>query len=1060
MMTIPRIRILLLGSFQVTLDAAPVAFATDKVRALLAYLAVEGDRPHSREALAGLLWPDQPETRARHSLRQALTLLRQPLAGAADDEALLLAKGETIRLNPAVYYLDVVAFDSLIRACRHHRHTRLTSCLPCLRRLEQAAELYRGPLLQGFSLRDSESFEEWLISRREWLQQQAVEALASLSTLWERRGDLGRAKAYVWRQVELEPWYEEAHAQLMRLLALGGRRSAALAQYQTCQRVLTAELGVEPSAETVALYERIRAGALTPPESLSRLLTPSTPLVGREAEASELAEHLADPARRLVTLIGPGGIGKTRLALQLAIDHVGLYPDGVWFIPLAEAGSEAEIVSAMAGALGLAFGAGQTPREQLLSHLESKEMLWVLDSLEHLGESREFVGEVLRHSPGLTILATSRERLGLYDEWVYELGGLAFPSQEAEESLESYAALDLFQQRARQVQRGFTLSGEEGAAAARICRLVEGLPLAVELAASGVALRPCVEIAEDLERDLGTLASTLHDLSQRQESIWATFEASWRLLTPTEQRVFANLSVFHGGFTGEAAEQVAGASAAVLTGLVLKSMVRCSSSLYEVHALLQRYGAAKLATDTAARVSAELAHARYFASFLQKQSKRLSGSEAKAALAAITAQIDNIRQAWFTAVANDWVETAEQSLPGLYDYHHIQSRYQEGITLLAPAVARWSSEQAHASLVARTEARLGVLYQHLGKVERADECLKASLATAERLHLLSEQVFCLAHLAELWTHSGHNEEVERLAQRALALARESGTPDEIAHCLAVMGLLQIRTGRLAEAETALAEGLALVRQGGDVYLMQTLLSALGDLVCYWGDYATAETHFSEGLALSRELGNALSAGMHLNNLGTVQHVQGRYEAARSLYQESLDQCRQVGDLRGQALALANLGEVALAMGMRHEALEACLAGVQIGQRIQNSWITMACLNNLGELEIRQGDLQHAADHLLQALDIALQGPAPAVLLKILSNGALFFAALGETERPTALLHLVRWHSAGEPATRERAEELLTELGLTNLEAPLLGLEEAADEMHAELQRLARKADDR
>ena len=483
-----QLTISLLGPFQVILDDSPITdFATDKARALLVYLAVEVDRPHRREALAGLLWPDQPQRKANQNLRQALLNLRQAL-GDCEDEPCLLVSRETIQFNThCVHRLDVAAFTALSQACQAHRHTRLGTCVPCLRRMEQMADLYRGEFLSQFFLSDSSTFEEWALLKREWLRHQVVQALSHLADFCERRGELDRARQYSRRQVELEPWHEEAHRQVMRLLALDGQRSAALAQYETCRRALAQELGIEPTHETVALYEWIRAGEVVSPSSPAyNLPTVPTPFVGRETELVELAELIANPDCRLVTLVGPGGIGKSRLALQVAADQVGAFAHGVYFVPLAAVSSPELIVSALADAIGFTFHDHQDPKEQLLNYLRDskREMLLVLDNVEHLlprsassASQRvsevELLAELLKRAPGVVLLATSRERLALQEEWVYEVAGLTYPTSlhipsQSGERWETYSAIALFQQRAAQAQRRFSLS-EEAPHVARIC---------------------------------------------------------------------------------------------------------------------------------------------------------------------------------------------------------------------------------------------------------------------------------------------------------------------------------------------------------------------------------------------------------------------------------------------------------------------------------------------------------------------------------------------------------------------------------------------------------------
>ncbi|MBI1882452.1 MAG: winged helix-turn-helix domain-containing protein, partial [Chloroflexi bacterium] len=345
----------LLGSFQVMLDDQPATFATDSARALLAFLAVEAERPHRRETLAGLLWPEQPEQPARSNLSQTLVRLRRAIGDYQAQPPPLLITAKTIQFRAASADLDLVRFQTLLAASASHPHPDLASCPACLERLQQVVTLYRGPFLQGLFLANSQSFEEWRLFKQEQFHRQAMQALHSLAGSYELQGLYEPAQDYAKRQLALEPWREEAHRQLMRALALSGQRSAALAQYESCRRVLTKELAVEPAAETTALYEQIRAGILsrgaeehpssgTPKGGSRGENTPAYPLgqakskkpightvqnldwgeapgvtafYGREAELAQLEQWLTADRCRLVAILGMGGIGKTVLAARI-----------------------------------------------------------------------------------------------------------------------------------------------------------------------------------------------------------------------------------------------------------------------------------------------------------------------------------------------------------------------------------------------------------------------------------------------------------------------------------------------------------------------------------------------------------------------------------------------------------------------------------------------------------------------------------------------------------------------------------------------------------------------
>jgi predicted ATPase/Tfp pilus assembly protein PilF len=1021
----------LLGPFQVTLDGEPVTdFATDKARALLAYLAVEADHPHRREVLAGLLWPDESERKARQNLRQALSTLRQAIGDRDEVAPFLWVSRQTVQFNlDSDHWLDVAAFTALVQICEKHQHRHLKNCLPCMRRLEQMVELYHGDFLEQFFLSDSSVFEEWALLKREWLRRQTVEALSHLTGYYERRGDYERAREYAWRQVALEPWREETHRQLMRLLALDGQRSAALIQYEACRRAMVEELGLEPTAETVALYEQIRGGELLSSQPLHNLPPSPTPFVGREVELGELAELLVNPDCRFVTLVGPGGIGKTRLALQAAADQIGAFAHGVHFVSLTSVSSPEHLAPTIASTLSIPSYSSQDPKEQLFSYLREKEILLVLDNMEHILDGSTLLVEMLQRGPDLVLLVTSRERLNLREEWVYEIEGLTYPKDERVNGGKSYSAVALFQQHARLATRHFALGEAEMPSIARICQLVEGMPLGVELAATWLPVHSCGEIAQQIERNLDILTTRLRNVPERHRSIRATFEHSWQLLSEMEKELFARLSVFRGGFRQEAAVVVAGATPLTLSALLDKSLIRhISPNRYDVHELLRQYAAEKLGSQE--HQETQMRHARYYATFLEQQEKYLKGAKQKQALAEIASEIENARQAWQMAVSRGFAREVEQSLESLYYFFNIQGRFQEGIELFAQAIERWSEDAQQARIFGKVMSRQGALCRPLGRYQQARACLEQSLAIFKHLKMHAEQIFCLVTLAHVARNQGKGEEAEQLAQEGLTLSRQIEDRWGETTSLFTLGSVRYRAGDVTQAEALLEESLAIGRASGNQRLIMSPLNILADLACHRGDYTGAQAVFEECITLSRELEDPYNIAMHLNNLGTVLHTREKYAEAQLYYQESLEICHEIGDRSGQAIALSNLGEVAHVLDSDHEALEHYQEALSIGRDIQDQWTILVCLNNLGEIACALEDYPAARSYFTEALEIATQTQLVLVLLKTLINLAVFFAKQGQTDQAAALLGLVRDHPASEQAIQERAEHLLDEMDLT------------------------------
>ncbi|MCI0476824.1 MAG: NB-ARC domain-containing protein, partial [Anaerolineales bacterium] len=465
----------------------------------------------------------------------------------------------------------------------------------------------------------------------------------------------------------------------------------------TCRRVLADELRVAPMPETTALSERIRAALETPRHNLPPL---PTAFVGRAEELTEAIKLLNDPNCRLLTITGPGGIGKTRLALQIAAQQVESCLEGVCFVPLVGVSSPDLIVPAIADALGFSFSGAQPPRVQLYNYLRRKEMLLILDSCEHLLDGAELFGEILEHAPEVKLLVTSRARLNLRWEWRFEVEGLAYPKDESRKmkdenssfilppsSFEDYDAVQLFQQTARHADRRFALSAAEQPAVARICQMVEGMPLAIELAAASIGTRACAEIAREIEHGLSFLQTDLRDVPARHRSAQAAFEYSWRLLTPAEQRAFIAFSVFRRGGALEAAHHVTDAAPSVLDALVSKSLLRfLPTERYEMHELLRQYAAERLAALPEQETAARDKHCAHYAAFLQQREDALFGADAARVQTEVRAEMDNIRAAWDWAVTHARVEEIARGLNGLARFFDLVGPLQVGEMFIGEAV--------------------------------------------------------------------------------------------------------------------------------------------------------------------------------------------------------------------------------------------------------------------------------------------------------------------------------------------------------------------------------------
>jgi predicted ATPase/DNA-binding SARP family transcriptional activator len=1038
------LRLSLLGAFEATLDGKPLTgIKTDKARALLIYLAVERGRAHRRQSLAGLLWPDYPENGARANLRHALANLRQALGEDQNPIPFLLVEGETIQFNSqSDYWVDVTAFDDLAASSR----VAAGQAGPADEGLQATIGLlYRGGFLEGFALKDSPDFDNWTAILRERYLGQASAALGKLAEGYEQSKDYEKAISFARRRLELEPWQEQAHFQLMRLLALSGQRAAALAQYEVCCKILKEELGVEPSVETLRLYARIRDGEISAPVQAKpkshNLPAQVTSFIGREKEIAEITALLGRgeaqtqpylPAR-LVTLTGAGGTGKTRLALQTARELLEQYPDGVWLVELAPLADPGLVVEAAAQAVGMRLASNPQSLSFLQDYLEPKDLLLILDNCEHLIEACARLADALLHAcPHLRILASSREGLGIDGETSYRVPPLAVPEAgelPAVEALAQFEAVRLFVERASAASPGFQLTPANAPAIAQVCQRLDGIPLALELAAARVKLLRVEEIALRLDDRFRLLTGGSRLALPRYQTLRASIDWSYDLLSEAERLLLQRLSVFAGGWVLEAAEKVGCGEEVesfevldLLGQLVNKSLVIVEAEMghetrYRMLETIRQYAHEKLVESGEAESVCDR-HLEYYVALAERVENKIRGLDQAVILNHLENELGNIRLAfeWCTSLPKDKARAGwltEQGLrlgAALLWFWHCHGRHDEGYKWLISLLARETEQgaipdimdEAHspAKAMVRAKALWVAGYQKTikGDVFKANELFMESRELYKELGAQGKKGYALA----LYSLSGMASDQENLnlpekyIEESLSIFQEEGDRFWISEVLASLGTVARQKREPERARVYFEKSLALFKEIGDPEGTAYALFLLGALFLdpFPGADPVQKEQARALLEESREIFlkiNSDSIFMPLEALGTLSWRQGDYAKAEAYLEDDLSLGRNQWITNSLVYCLIALGRLALSKGDRQQAAERFEESLAISLKGEPQFNIIWSLTYAGLMDWEAGDFEQASQKYAQALAIrqrlGISGPPQTFL----GSGRVFLA---------------------------------------------------------------------
>jgi len=995
------LRVVLAGRVAVEVDGVPVDVSGlgRLGRVALAHLVIERHRPVARSELAELLWGDGPPRTWDTAVRGLISRIRAVLAqaGLPPTEAVTTAFGcYQLRLPPGSR-VDVedaaAALEGAVADLAAGRPA------PALAGAEVAVAVAARQFLPGAS-------GLWVEQRQAELSELRVRALEVVADACTATGEFPTAVAAAEEAVALEPLRESAHRRLMAAQAVGGNRGEALRAYERCRAVLAQELGVNPSTPTEAAYLALLgeepAPTPTPPEAgrddaRHTLPVPLTPLVGRDDDLAQVTKLLA--ASRLVTLTGTGGVGKSRLSVQAAAAVALDFDDGAALVELAPLTDAELLPHHVLGALDLQEEAGQEPDETLAAYLRHRHLLLVLDNCEHLVSSCAVLVEgLLRSCPRLSVLTTSREPLGVPGEAAWRVP-----------SLRPEAAVALFAERAGGTGGGFALTADNRATVAHLCQRLDGIPLALELAAARVGMLSVEEIAERLDDRFRLLSGGARTAAPRQQTLRATVDWTYDALSPAERALFNRLAVFASAFTLQAAERVGGGEGAVLevlSGLVNKSLVLAERphppgrTRYRLLETMRHYARERLA-ESGDALAARAAHLAWATAVAEEAEPGLDGAGQRQWLDLLETEHDDLRAALTWATSGTQAEPALRLAAALGRFWEVRGHLSEGRAWLEAALVV-NGQPSEPALRAKALNWVGILAQRQGDYPAALAAYERSLSIRRRINDPLGIAASLCGLGNVAALSGDLDTARSRYDQSLAIGRELGEDQVVAAAVANLGWVADTAGDTAAARRLYEEALAVRRRLGDEHGVGMALASLGDLALKRADFATARAMHAESLALRRQLGDRSGVAGSLGTLGHLALHAGDHEEARALFEESLRLRRQLGDLPGVPGALGSLSDLARAEGDTATAAVLVDESLSVATELADRPCATAALVRRGRLALDTGDVDRAEKAYGEALHPADAGDTPATAEWLEGLGAVAVAR-GRHDRAAALL---------------------------------------------------------
>ena len=956
----PTLEIRLFGGFDVRVAGAPLpSLRSRREQWLLALLALHHDRDTSREWLATTLWPDNDEQQALFYLRKALSNLRKALGD--ESSRIITPSQKAVRLDLSGALCDVTAFGDCVRKSL----------------FQEAVDLYRGTFLP-------ECLEEWATAERSQREQAYIFALEQLAS----KSDPASAVRWLRLLVAVDPFRESAHRSLMQALADCGDRAAVTEVYRELHSVLHKELHASPSPETESLYKQLlergeqRVASLVPSvpvDDRRHIPVPLTDLIGREKEIEEVLKLIRD--RRLVTLVGSGGIGKTRLSIAVGDAAIDQFDDGVWFVDLAPLTDQSLVAQSVGRSMGIPEDRTRPMIDALLDSLHDRKLLIILDNCEHMIHAcASFAHRILTSCASISILATSREPLHVLSEQTFRVPSLNVPSvQDGEDDpsqLMAFDAIRLFVDRASRIDKAFRLTQRNAPDIAEICRQLDGIALAIEMAAARLRSMSIGEIRSRLVDRFKLLTGGNRAALPRQHTLRAAIDWSYDQLSEPERMLLRRLSAFSGGWNLEAAEAVSGQDDTfdLLTSLADKSLVVIETqedrTRYTMLETVRQYGAYRMAeAEEKTKIGAK--HRDYFLSIAEEAEKELRGAKQSEMKAILEEEIENLRTAMtFSLETNDTEEKGLRIGRSLWIFWADQGYVREGIETLEKLLAKYK-EATHVRADALNG--LGVLYflrsdyplsraRHeesmeisrslhykkglanafnglgnsatdLADYENAKKYYSESLAIQREIGNTPGMIASITNLGRIANQQGDNKAARELQEQALDICRRAGDSIGVSRSLIHLGMIAFYESDFQKALALAEESLALRRELAHLQGVADSLNVVAMSAFYLGDKKRARELQEENLSIQKSLGSQWGIGAAYVNLGSIVQSEGELSYAKQLFRDAIELFNSLGDTRGLTEGLHGLASVAREEGRDEYAAK--LWGSGLGLREAN-----------------------------------------------------------------------------------------------------------------------------